>query len=279
MTPMKLNELLPCAAAVHRGTVLGVDLGSRTSKAILIEGNLVYHALTATGTNASRTALFLIEEVSHAAGIPANRVSQVIGTGYGNVKLELDGIPCQNVTEISCHAKGAFALCPDARTVVDIGGQDSKVISLSAEGEIDDFILNDRCAAGTGRFLEQAAHLLELDIEKFSEGSLKSENPVEMSSQCVVFAESEIVSLKAQGRSPEDIAAGIHRATARRIVSLMRRLPFRERLYFSGGVSNNVGMRQALATETGLAITGGSLDPAFTGALGAALMAGGALLC
>lgn len=279
MGPLRISQTLESAFCASDDVVVGVDLGSRTSKAILLTGDELHVAITPTGTDARRSTRALLIDLLASSHLRRDDVIRAVGTGYGSVRLDLDGIECETLTEITCHARGAFALRPDTRTIVDIGGQDSKVITLSPRGDITDFVLNDRCAAGTGRFLERAAQLLDLDIESFSELSLTSTDPCSMSSQCVVFAESEIVSLKASGVAVADIAAGVHEATAWRLANLMKRVVCDGPLFFSGGVSDNIGMRQALANVSGFRPISGRMDPIYTGALGAALTARRYELC
>ncbi|SHH97701.1 CoA-substrate-specific enzyme activase, putative [Sporobacter termitidis DSM 10068] len=253
---------------------VGVDLGSRTGKAVLLHGDKLFAALTPTGISSVETAELLIGELLRQSGLARENIRRLVGTGYGNVSLSLRGVPVEMITEISCHAKGAHYLCPTARTIIDIGGQDSKAISIDEKtGGVKEFILNDKCAAGTGRFLEKAAYLLELGIDKFSQLSLTADVPCEVSSQCVVFAESEIISLKVTGTTAANIAAGIHLATARKIKNLLRRIPFRPDIFFSGGVANNCGMRSALEDVLGEKVFISTINPVYTGALGAALYA------
>ena len=161
-----------------------------------------------------------------------------------------------------------------SRTIIDIGGQDSKAIKVDKfTGNVVNFIMNDKCAAGTGRFLEKVALLLELSLDELGEYAVASKNPIDISSQCVVFAESEVISLKAKGASKEDIAGGIHAASARRIKGLLRRVGFENDILFTGGVSHNIGMVTALEKEIGLPITKTKFDPTFAGALGGAILA------
>lgn len=195
----------------------------------------------------------------------------LIGTGYGRVAIDVTDIPSNVVTEISCHSLGGHYLNPKTKTIIDIGGQDSKVIKVDdATGQVIDFVMNDKCAAGTGRFLEKVAQLLDLTLDEFGEYATRSEKPLDISSQCVVFAESEVISLKAKGYTKEDIAAGVHLATARRIKNLLRRIGIVPTVLFTGGVNNNKGMVKALEDTLGITIGTTKLDTTFAGALGAA---------
>jgi predicted CoA-substrate-specific enzyme activase len=213
--------------------------------------------------------------VTKEAGIRANDIPNIVGTGYGRVAMDFGDIDFQPLTEISCHALGAHYLNADTRTIIDIGGQDSKVINIDPHtGKVLEFIMNDKCAAGTGRFLEKVALILEIDLSQLGEYALRSTENIEISSQCVVFAESEIVSLRANNKSREDIAAGIHRASARRVLSLLKRTGLSPTVLFTGGVSRNPGMRKAIEEATHVKLGDTKFDTTFAGALGAAISAG-----
>lgn len=188
--------------------------------------------------------------------------------------MEFGDTPREILTEISCHAMGSHFLNAGTKTIIDIGGQDSKAIKVDPDnGKVVEFIMNDRCAAGTGRFLEKVAGLLDYSIDELGEEALKSKKNLSISSQCVVFAESEIISLKAKGERREDIAAGIHFAAARRVRNLVNRLGIEPELVFSGGVSNNAGMKYALEQITGYSIKKTKLNMIYAGSLGAAIYA------
>ncbi len=275
---VELTEILDKehAEKLQKVKAAGIDIGSRAAKGVLLYNGRLYHKIVASGVSSIETGKQLLGVLRKEAGIQEKDLEYIVGTGYGRVALEFDGVPFKGVTEISCHALGAHFLNPNTRTIIDIGGQDSKAIKISpADGKVTDFIMNDKCAAGTGRFLEKVAQLLELELDELGEYAVRSDNPIEISSQCVVFAESEVVSLKAQGHSKEDIAAGIHRAAARRVQSLLRRTGFKQEVLFTGGVSNNNGMRKALeeVIDTKLGTT--KLDTTLAGALGAAIHAAG----
>lgn len=254
--------------------VIGIDIGSRTGKAVLLSGGKLYTAKEYTGINMQITANSLLTELLEKANLERSDVAYIVGTGYGRIALKFNDIPNQIVTEISCHSLGAHYLNAEVRTIVDIGGQDSKVIKVDPNsGKVDEFLMNDKCAAGTGRFLEKVAGLLDLTIAELGEKSVKSTKPSEISSQCVVFAESEIISLRAKGETQEDIAAGIHLAAARRVRNLLNRIVITPELVFTGGVSNNIGMRKALEDLLGYKISEVKLDTIYAGALGAAVHA------
>ncbi|NTU52750.1 MAG: hypothetical protein HGA97_03425 [Chlorobiaceae bacterium] len=273
---MKLSDVIDprLLDAIDGSTVLGIDIGSRGSKAVLLRGNELFVTQVATGVNMQDTADELLDELLDVAGIGRNDIAFIVGTGYGRVALQFIRIPSEIVTEISCHAMGAHFLNADTRTIIDIGGQDSKTIQVDPKtGKVSRFIMNDKCAAGTGRFLEKAASLLEFTIGELGPASLRAESFPEISSQCVVFAESEIISHRARGESRESIAAGLHFASARRVKNLISKIPLEGALVFTGGVSNNIGMKKALEELIGLEITPFRLDPVYAGALGAAIYA------
>lgn len=253
---------------------VGIDIGSRGSKAVLLYDGKLYTQMVLSGVSSKQTSAELLESLLNEAGIGRTQISKIVGTGYGSVVMDFGEIPFEKVTEITCHALGAHYLHAATKTVIDIGGQDSKAIKVNHnDGKVIDFIMNDKCAAGTGRFLEKVAQILELELEEMGNVVLKSQNPAEISSQCVVFAESEVISLRAAGLEKADIAYGIHLATARRIRNLLKRTGFEQDILFTGGVNNNKGMRRALETVLGVEIADTKLDTVFAGALGAAICA------
>jgi predicted CoA-substrate-specific enzyme activase len=255
-------------------TVLGVDIGSRNAKAVLMHNKEIFTELIATGVNMQATSDELLEEIFSKAGVTLKDIQYIVGTGYGRVSLKFPDVQTEILTEISCHAMGAHYLNATTRTIIDIGGQDAKGIQVDPQtGKVVKFKMNDKCAAGTGRFLEKAANLLDLTVSEFGPASLKATKELEVSSQCVVFAESEVVSLRAMGETPEDIAAGIHYASAKRVISLLNQIPLEADLVFTGGVSNNVGMKHALEKLLGHPIVVPRLNMVFAGALGAAIYA------
>lgn len=252
----------------------GIDIGSRSSKIALLYNGKLYTQIEPSGVSSKRTSRQLLEAVLSEAQATEEELEGIVGTGYGGVVIDATKTKLHTVTEITCHAMGAHYLHAATRTLVDIGGQDSKAVKLNpADGRVIDFIMNDRCAAGTGRFLEKVAQLLEYDLEEIGEAALTSENPVEISSQCVVFAESEVISLRANNVKRKDIANGIHLATARRIKGLLKRTGFETDIMFTGGVSNNKGMRKALEATIGEKLADAKLDTVYAGALGGAIYA------
>ncbi len=251
----------------------GVDVGSTQTKAVILAGDdeprILARALVDTGAHVLRAAELAFHAACREAGLDPHEIEMIVGTGYGRYRVAFGHA---QVTEISCHARGAHFVFPETRTVIDIGGQDAKVIHVGSEGAVRDFVMNDKCAAGTGRFLANAAEVLGLDLEEIGSLSLRATDPVKLTTVCTVFVESDILSYLAQGRRPEDILRGVHLAIARRTVSLARRIPIEPAITFTGGVARNVGMVKALEEVLGLPIQV-SPDSHFMGALGAALFA------
>lgn len=255
-------------------TSMGIDIGSRNSKAVLLHEGRLYTALLPTGLNMQDTAKELLEELFDNANITMEDIDFIVGTGYGRIALKFDTVPSEILTEISCHAMGAHYLNAGTRTIIDIGGQDAKAIQVDPEtGKVVKFRMNDKCAAGTGRFLEKAATLLDLSMFDVGPESLKYTKDLEVSAQCVVFAESEVISHRAKGETSADISAGVHMASAKRVVGLLRAIPLESDIVFTGGVSNNTGMKHALERLLGQKIVQPKLDMVFAGCLGAAVYA------
>ena len=249
----------------------GVDVGSTQTKAAIVEQNAgpVAFAIVDTGASVTRAAENAFHVACREASLQANDVGFVVGTGYGRYKIAFGNA---QMTEISCHARGAHALFPNTRTVIDMGGQDSKAISVDENGHVLDFVMNDKCAAGTGRFLANAAEVLGLGLGEFGALSAKATHPVKITTVCTVFVESDILSYLALGKKPEDIVRGVHLAIAKRTVSLARRVPLEPAVTLTGGVSRNEGMVAALEEILGVPLQV-SPQAHFAGALGAALHA------
>jgi (R)-2-hydroxyacyl-CoA dehydratese activating ATPase len=245
----------------------GIDIGSTGTKAVLFDGEVRGSAIVPTGWDPKTAGLTAFHQALTAAGLAEGAVQRVVGTGYGRVSLPIFDA---KVTEITCHARGAFHLFPETRTVVDIGGQDSKVIALDGDGRVADFIMNDKCAAGTGRFLQVMAGVLDVTLEELGTIAVGAD-PVRVSSMCTVFAESEIIGLLAQGVAKGRIAAGIFDAIARKIQGLAGRVSLSDNITFSGGVALNPEISRAIGAGLGVNLY---VPPApqFVGALGAALM-------
>lgn len=248
----------------------GIDVGSITTKcAILKDGQLLAHRLIFSGYALDTAAASVLDRLVQELGLSAESIDMVVSTGYGRRKVSRSD---RDVTEITCHAKGAHFLEPTVRTVIDIGGQDCKAISVSRSGTVDDFIMNDKCAAGTGRFLEVMARALELDLNDFGQIAGMADEPASISSTCAVFAESEIISLIAGGTSRENIVAGLHRAIAERVVSMAGRISIEPPIMLTGGVAKNEGVIRALEETLQEHLLVSPLAQ-ITGALGAAILA------
>lgn len=251
----------------------GVDVGSTQTKAVIIDedGTIVSRALIDTGANVVKAAEDCFAEALKAVKAGPREVEYVIGTGYGRYRVTFGNA---QITEISCHGRGAVKMFPKTRTVVDMGGQDTKAISVSATGEIVDFCMNDKCAAGTGRFLGAASMALDIPLDDLGKTALSSTKPVRISTTCTVFAESEVLAWLGKGKKIEDILAGVHRSIASRSASLMRRVgvdPDGE-VTFTGGVTRNIAMVKALEEKLDRKLNV-SEDSHYMGALGAALFA------
>jgi len=249
----------------------GVDVGSTQTKAVIVNEDevIVARALRDTGANVVQAAEHAFAEAVEQAGIEDDEIEYVIGTGYGRYRVTFGNA---QVTEISCHGRGAVHMFPGTRTVVDMGGQDTKAIRLRENGEIIDFCMNDKCAAGTGRFLGAAARALDLDLDDLGPTALRSERPVRISTTCTVFAESEVLSWLGKGKKLEDILWGVHQSIASRSAGLMRRVGLEEEITFTGGVAKNIAMVKALEDKIGNTLNV-SDDSHFMGAIGAALFA------
>lgn len=253
---------------------VGIDIGSRMAKAVLLTKDKIYTAITASSVVSQDTADFLLKKLLKQSNLTRTDISYIVATGYGRIALDFPEIPTRNITEITCHGMGAHVQNHGIQTIIDIGGQDSKAIKIDPEdGKVVDFIMNDKCAAGTGRFLEKVGELLDLTLEETSEMGLHATKPIAISSQCVVFAESEIVTLKARGEKREDIIAAVNLATARRVKNLLNRIGLNKEIVFSGGVSHNKGMKRALEIAIGEDFAEEKIDMSFNGALGASVLA------
>ena len=249
----------------------GVDVGSTQTKAIIIGDNrrIAGRALIDTGANVVVAAQNAFNQALAAGNIDEREVEYVIGTGYGRYRVTFGNA---QVTEISCNGRGAVHMFPGTRTVVDMGGQDTKAIRVSPVGEIVDFCMNDKCAAGTGRFLGAASAALDIPLGELGVVALRAERPVRISTTCTVFAESEVLSWLGKGKKIEDILLGVHQSIAARSIGLLRRVGIEEEVTFTGGVARNVGMIETLNRGLGVKVNV-SEDSHFMGALGAALFA------
>ena len=249
----------------------GVDVGSTQTKAVIIDelGIIVGRALAPTGANVVQAAQNVFAIALADAGLREVEVEYVIGTGYGRYRVTFGNT---QVTEISCHGRGAVYMFPNTRTVLDMGGQDTKAIRVAADGKIDDFCMNDKCAAGTGRFLGAAAMALDIPLDELGDTALRSVKPVRISTTCTVFAESEVLAWLSKGKKIEDILWGVHQAIAMRSAGLLRRVGIEDEITFTGGVARNRGMIRALEGRLGASLNV-SEESHYMGALGAALFA------
>ena len=251
--------------------VVGLDSGSTSTNAVVMNEarKIVASVVIRTGAKAGASAERAYREVLERAGITPDQVACTIATGYGRVSIPFAD---ENVTEISCHGRGAHYFNPDVRTILDIGGQDSKAIHVNAAGEVTDFAMNDKCAAGTGRFLEMIARSLEISLDELGPAALESKKRLEIASMCSVFAESEVISLIANNEEKPDIAAGVCRAVASKAYSLMRRVGLEGAYMMTGGVAQNPGVVRAVEELIGEKLFICE-DPEIVGATGAALLA------
>jgi predicted CoA-substrate-specific enzyme activase len=249
---------------------VGIDIGSTSGEALILDGEkVVAWSVVDTGYNSRRAAALALDEALAQSGLAREQLEPVVATGYGRVAVEFAD---KQVTEISCYARGIHHLYPEAQTVIDIGGQDSKVVAVGPGGKPLDFAMNDKCAAGTGRFLEVIARALELDLEEMGPSALRARRAADISSTCTVFAESEVVTLVAEGVPREEIVAGICRSIAKRVGGMARRVGVEPPVAFAGGVAKNVGVVRALEEVLGEALIVPE-EPQIVGALGAALVA------
>ena len=248
----------------------GIDIGSITAKAAIVEdGKILGTKVIFTGYNAEAAGKSVYEDVLRENALYKSAIIKIVSTGYGRNSVKFAD---KTFTEIMCHAAGAYHLDKKVRSIIDIGGQDSKAIILDGDGKVKNFVMNDKCAAGTGRFLEVMARALEVDLDEFGAISLKSKKPSKISSLCTVFAESEVISLIAKGEKRQDIIAGIHESIAARVASMSARLGLSEPVMITGGVARNSGVVKALEKKLSMKI---EVSPyaQVNGAIGAAFLA------
>lgn len=254
----------------------GCDLGSTTGKAVILtdergELELVGWAVEPAGWQPEETAHRALDDVLGRAGLCGIQdCAAICCTGYGRANVSFIS---HNVSEITCHARGALWLHPQARTVIDVGGQDVKAISMAASGKVMDFAMNDKCAAGTGKFFEAMARTLHCAVEEIGQMALDATKTLTISSQCSVFAESEVITYMNQGEDRNDIAAGIHDSIARRLVAMTQRVGLYPGVVLTGGCAKNPGLRASLESMLGIELVVLHEDPQIAGALGAALFA------
>jgi (R)-2-hydroxyacyl-CoA dehydratese activating ATPase len=256
---------------MDKNCTCGIDVGSRTAKIVLLENrSILFSSVQTTGINPGSTAVELFESALSETGLSKKAIEKICATGYGRNTVKFAD---QIISEISCHAAGVRYFFPRAKTVIDIGGQDSKVILINSQGRIEQFVMNDKCAAGTGRFLEVAANILELTVDDLAAVSTDSDKDLQMNSTCVVFAESEIIGLIAQNEKIANIINAIHLSIAKRTKNLISQLAWSQPVVFTGGVALNTGLKNSLSKilNTEIIVPDNSF---ITGALGAALLVG-----
>ena len=252
--------------------VAGIDIGSITAETVILQDNqMLSSSIVPTGANSRTAAERSLTAALKQASLRQEDLAAIITTGYGRASFPS---ATKMITEITCHARGAFFVYPETRTVIDIGGQDSKVIRLDKKGRNVDFQMNDKCAAGTGRFLEVMARALEVKLEDLGRLSRSAQRTIKISSMCTVFAESEVVSLIADNQPREVIIRGLHDAIADRILGMIRRVGVEEKVTLTGGVAKNEGVVQALEERLEVRVFVPP-EPQIIGALGAALLARG----
>jgi predicted CoA-substrate-specific enzyme activase len=248
----------------------GIDIGSRAAKAVIInDGSILSSVIRDTGPESVKTANMAIEEALKGPGLSLNDVQYIVATGYGRVLVPFAN---ENISEISCHARGINWYFPGVRTILDMGGQDCKAISCDGEGRVTNFIMNDKCAGGTGRFLEMIADVLNIPLEEIGDLALQSSKAIPFNTICAVFAKSEAILYHRQGVSKSDILAGLHDAIATRSLNLLKRVSIEKEFSITGGIAKNRGMVAKLKEKTGMEPLL-SEDPQIIGALGAAILA------
>jgi len=245
----------------------GIDIGSTMTKVVIMNDGIISSIIGPTGPEQRRLANRVMENALNQAGLPFEAITYLVATGYGRINVPFAD---KQVTEISCHAKGVAHLFPRCKTVIDVGGQDSKGITI-AHGRPTDFVMNDKCAAGTGRFLEVIAEALGITIQDLGGMALKSNQPAQISNICTVFAEQEVVARLAEGVPLNDLVAGILESLASRISRMVNRLKVANEVVITGGGAKNAGLVKALSDKLGYA-TLVPPEPLITGAVGAALL-------
>jgi len=251
----------------------GIDAGAATTKVLLLQDREIKgYRIAGTAFDFLTSAENMFVELLATLNIGREEIGKVYATGYGRNSISFAD---KSISEITAHAKGTSFLFPEVRGIIDVGGQDSKVIVVE-DGKVTDFLMNDKCAAGTGKFLEYTAKALEVPINDLGDLALGSSRPADITSMCTVFAESEVISLRARGISKEDIAAGLIASIAQRVLVMAKRMGLKEHIAFVGGVAKNAGMKAALEKELGVTLYV-PFEPQITGALGAAIAAQGSI--
>lgn len=261
----------------------GIDVGSLSAQAVLIEdgrtpmlksiGVRLLSRSIRVKPNPLDSARTVMGELLEENGLSWNDITYCVSTGYGRDQVQGEGLAQSNVSEISCHGTGAHALAPRARTIIDIGGQDAKVIRMDAAGDLVNFVMNDKCAAGTGRFLEVMSRTLGVGFEDLGPLALRARGRIELSARCSIFAETEVLHYLQKGMDQHDLAAGITKSMADRVMALARRVGVEKEVMMTGGVAKNVAVRAELEKMLGLRMLAPSIDPQLMGAYGAAVLA------
>jgi predicted CoA-substrate-specific enzyme activase len=246
----------------------GLDIGSTMTKAVILGDGIIASVIGPTGPEQRRLANKVMEESLHRADIPFASITYIVSTGYGRINVPFAD---KQVTEITCHAKGVVSLFPRARTIIDIGGQDSKAITVDPTGRPTNFIMNDKCAAGSGRFIEVIADSLGIDLNRVGDISLQSSHPAQISNICTIWAQQEVAARLAEGVPVPDLLAGVHRSLADRVARMAKRLKIEPDVILTGGGGKNKGLVRALREQLGCEIIVPP-EPLITGALGAALI-------
>jgi len=249
---------------------IGIDVGSITTKAAVFKANniLATHIIH-TGYNVKMASQHVFSGALMATGLSAKEVDRVVATGFGRKRVSFAD---KVIQEITCHGAGAVFLNPEIRSIIDIGGQDSKVMVIDDTGQVKDFVMNNTCAAGTGRFLEIMARALEVDLEEFGNMSLNAQKTTHINSVCTAFAESEVLALISKGEKRENIIAGLHSSIADRIADISSQINIETPIMMTGGVSKNIGIVRALENQLKTPIFVAQ-EPQITGAIGAGLIA------
>lgn len=245
-----------------------MDVGSTMTKAVILNGGIIASIIGPTGPEQRRLANKVMEEALRRTNLPFQAITYIVSTGYGRINVPFAD---KQFTEISCHAKGIVSLFPEAKTIIDIGGQDIKAIKIDPAGKTTDFVMNDKCAAGSGRFIEVIADTLGVPLAQVGEFSLQSKNPAKISNICTIWAQQEVAASLAQGVPIPDLLSGIHQSLAERICRMVNRLKVEEDIIVTGGGARNKGLLKALSEQLGHEILVPE-EPLITGALGAALL-------
>ena len=248
----------------------GCDVGSTYTKCVILDenGKIVADVTNRSKINPVQSAEIALKDAcDQVEGLTPEKLTYLIGTGYGRNKVP---IADENISEISCHAMGVHVTNPSVKAIIDVGGQDVKGIAIDTDGTVKNFAMNDKCAAGTGRFFEAMAHAFEMSLPEFSKLSLKAKNTIPITAQCTVFAESEVISLVGEGKPMDEIAAGIELAVAKRCFVMAKKAGATDSITLTGGCAKNDGLKQAIEKVLKIKVVDLAIDPQLMGALGAA---------